>query len=118
MPILRLTFAKTIMPEIAWSVTTLVAAEWRSHEAALGSPWRPRGVRRLDHAFLAEANSLIHTKCLTSAKAFLAMRGSGIRPVCRAAEHRLDADDECALRGLPVSCHMLYGEVGILPCTV
>jgi len=76
---------------------------------------RPATAARV-YAFLAEANRLMHTKYMTSAKAFLAMRGLRIRPVCRAVDHRLVAEDECALRKVHERFHSLCGEVGITPC--
>ena len=68
------------------------------------------------HAFLVEFNPLIHAKYMTSAKAFLAMRGLGIRPVCRAVEHRLDHVDQRALRGMLEGFHALCSKTGITPC--
>ena len=68
------------------------------------------------HAFLTEFNPLIHTKYMTSAKVFLAMRGLSIRPVCRAVDHRLDGVDRRALRGMLDGFHALCSKTGIIPC--
>jgi 4-hydroxy-tetrahydrodipicolinate synthase len=63
--------------------------------------------------FLADMDALMHRKYPTAAKAFLAMRGAPIRPVCRTTNEALNEDDMGMLRQLLESARIIAGQLGL-----